>query len=287
MSTMLEPPAERDLPPGHAARRRADLMRALPDRRNSRSPAGRKKAAHTRRWVAAAGTLALAAIILVRPEHRPETLALGAAEMSPSLRAAADQCLAWQRGPGAGDAMVTPIVLADVAVAAEYRNRALVLFLTDEGYAGCELSDGDAGSGPWPAGRMSGKEVSGGLSISRWEHRDWLPGPVQRLALSSSEPDGGWVAVTGRVSARVHRLVLEHGNGHTTTARLARGAFGIMTTGSDVQPDAELVSYDDSDQVIDRRALFQPFDRCYTDPTGKIIAGDPGAWCLPADPWSR
>jgi hypothetical protein len=102
--------------------------------------------------------------------------------------------------------------------------------------------------------------------------------------------DGGSVSVLGRVSARVDRLVLEHGNGRTTTARLRDGAFGIISRTDDVRKDAELVSYDRAGREIDRRLLFQfseEYDHCYTDPDGTVIYGEPGPDCRPADPWDR
>jgi hypothetical protein len=133
-----------------------------------------------------------------------------------------------------------------------------------------------------------GREVLGGVGSEAWPHRDWLPGPVQRLSVSSTELDSGAVSVLGRVSARVHRLVLEHGNGATTTARLAGGAFGLLSRADDVRPGAELVSYDAQGREIDRQPLFTPLDtfpHCYTDPAGQVIYGTPGPGCRPADPW--
>jgi hypothetical protein len=102
--------------------------------------------------------------------------------------------------------------------------------------------------------------------------------------------DGGDVAVTGRVSARVHRLVLEHGDGHTTAARLTDGVFGLLTEGANVNKDAELVSYDAKGTEIDRRLLFRPsnqFDHCYADSSGTVVYGEPGTDCQPAELWSR
>lgn len=95
----------------------------------------------------------------------------------------------------------------------------------------------------------------------------------------------------GRVSFRVDRLVLEHGNGNSTGARLANGAFGLVTTSGDVQPDAELVAYDATGSVIEREGVFEPLSapsRCYTDPTGKVVHSrvvEPDTDCLPAERW--
>jgi hypothetical protein len=57
-----------------------------------------------------------------------------------------------------------------------------------------------------------------------------------------------------------------------------------------VNQKAELVSYDTAGREIDRRPLFPPpgwFDRCYVDPSGKVVYGKPGPNCRPADPWTR
>jgi hypothetical protein len=76
----------------------------------------------------------------------------------------------------------------------------------------------------------------------------------------------------------------------TSTARLSRGAFGLITRTDDVRGSAVLVSYHSEDREIGRRELFQPFDesgRCYTDPAGTVVYGSPGPDCAPADPGER
>ncbi|MFG1890367.1 hypothetical protein ACGFIR_21175 [Micromonospora sp. NPDC049051] len=171
--------------------------------------------------------------------------------------------------------------MTDLAVATERGSRALVLFMNDVGYATCDVR----AAGPR-------REPSGGLSADRWPHGEWLPGPVQRLLLTSTEHDGGDVSVSGRVSGRVNRLVLDHGDGRTTAARLSGGAFGLMTTGARLRADdrPELISYDDRGAVLDRRPLFQAenqLDRCYTTPSGALIYGRSATNCLPAEAWRR
>ena len=149
--------------------------------------------------------------------------------------------------------------------------------MTDTGYYGCEVVNDPA------------MGITGGFNGGRWPHRDWLPGPVQTLSMTSSQPYGGAVSVLGRVSARVDRLVLEHGAGQTTTARLRNGTFGLISRTADVRRKAELVSYDATGREIDRRSLFElgAYPHCYTDPSGKILFGGPGPGCVPADPWTR
>jgi hypothetical protein len=276
MNDLLKFPAERDLPPARAARMRAELLTA------ARGPRPRVP---RRLLVMAAAALTLIAAVAVTVEvrriDRTQILAMSPGELDPALRRAAQRCLEWTEprpGPGTPEPEFVPMSLADVTIASRRGSWIQVLFLTDTGYLGCELR--------LEFGRMS----SGGVGGEAWPHRGWLPGPVQRLSLSSTEADGGSVSVLGRVSARVDRLVLEHGNGRTTTARIRDGAFGLISRSDDVGEKAELVSYDAAGREIDRRLLFQysgQFPHCYTDPAGKVIYGDPGPDCRPADPWTR
>jgi hypothetical protein len=274
MNDLPKPPAERDLPPARAARIRAELLSI------ARAPAPRVP---RRLLVAAAAALTLiaaAAVTLqVRHEDRTRILAMGPEELDPSLRRAVTQCLEWAKPQdGAPQPAFVPVSPADVTIASRRGPWIAVLFLNRTGYLACDLQ------------LKFGRESSGSVGGEAWPHRDWLPGPVQRLSLSSTELDGGSVSVLGRVSARVDRLVLEHGNGRTTTARLHDGAFGLISRTDDVREDAELVSYDAAGHEIDRRLLFQyseQFPHCYTDPAGKVIYGEPGPDCRPADPWNR
>ncbi|MGC4894381.1 hypothetical protein ACLQ2X_11255 [Micromonospora sp. DT31] len=222
--------------------------------------------------------VAAAAVVVgvaVAPDNDDvQHLAMGPHELSPTLRRAMEQCLSWN-----AQAERLPVSMAHLVVAAEQDHRAVAVFITDTGYFTCDVS------------MRPGAEISGGIGGERdWPQQGWLPGPVQRLLLTSTEVDGGDVAVTGRVSARVHRLVLEHGDGHTTTARLSGGVFGLLTEGGTVRRDAELVSYDANGTELDRRLLFRPsdeFDHCFTDSSGKVVYGKPGPDCLPAERWSR
>jgi hypothetical protein len=233
--------------------------------------------------VAAAAVLTLVAAVTVtlevRHEDRTQILAMSPGELDPSLRRVVDQCLEWMKPrDGAPEPEFVPVSRSDVTIASRHGSWTGVLFLNETGYMACDVQLAD------------GHERSGSVGGEAWPHRGWLPGPVQRLSLSSTEADGGSVAVLGRVSARVHRLVLEHGNGRTTTARLRDGAFGLISRTDDVREDAELVSYDAAGREIDRRRLFQysgVFPHCYTDPAGKVIYDGPGPRCLPADPWTR
>ncbi|MGW0505508.1 hypothetical protein [Micromonospora sp. NPDC003241] len=267
MKDVLDAPVERDLPPGSAARMRADLMRSI------HRPRPR---ARVRLGIAAVAAAAAVAVgVNVAPNGDDvRYLAMGPDELSPTLRQAMEQCLSWN-----AQRERFPVSMDQLAVAAEQDDRAVALFLTETGYFTCDVSTSPGG------------EVSGGYGGERdWRLRAWLPGPVQRFLLTSTEVAGGDVAVTGRVSARVHRLVLDHGDGHTTVARLSDGVFGLLTEGGRVRKDAELVSYDAGGAEIDRRLLFRPsdeFDHCYADSSGNVVYGEPGSDCRPAERWGR
>ncbi|WP_406042287.1 hypothetical protein OG799_01465 [Micromonospora sp. NBC_00898] len=282
MNEILDPPVERDLPPVAARKMRAHLLHAVA-RRPARTPRLRVAVAAAVLLVVTSG---VAASVWDRPDGRTvQVLAMGPGELSPTLRDAAEQCLRWsareEKTGSAGDGRQVLLSLADLAVATERGNRVLVLFMNDVGYATCDMQS----AGP-------NQEPSGGGSAESWPHGEWLPGPVQRLLLTSTEFDGGDVSVSGRVSGRVGRLVLDHGDGRTTVARLSGGAFGLMTTGARLKADddPQLVSYDDQGVEIDRRPLFQAedqLDHCYTTPSGTVIYGKPATNCLPAEAWKR
>ncbi|SCF35484.1 hypothetical protein GA0074696_4773 [Micromonospora purpureochromogenes] len=267
MKDILDAPVERDLPPDKAARMRADLMTSI-----------HRPRPRTARRLGIAATVAAAAVVAgvaVAPNgDGVQYLAMGPDELSPTLRQAMEQCLSWN-----AQHERFPVSMDQLAVAAEQDHHAVALFMTETGYFTCDVS------------MSPGEEVTGGTSGERdWPQRDWLPGPVQPLLLTSTEINGGDVAVTGRVSARVHRLVLDHGDGHTTAARLTGGVFGLLTEGANVNKDAELVSYDASGTEIGRRLLFRPsdeFDNCYADSSGTLVYGKTGTDCRPAERWNR
>jgi len=260
MNHVLDPPAERDLPPGRARDMRTALLAG------TRRPAGRR----TRLAVALAAVMVLAAgaaVTLDRRDAGRDLLAMGPDELSPSLRAAAEQCLTWYTRRPEID-----VALGDLVVAAEQEHRAALLFVTPAGYLTCDVT------------REPGEEVTGAVAGGAWPHRDWLPGQFERLLLTTREDRAGHAMATGRVSTKVARLVLEHGDGHTTEARLRHGVFGVLTRGFGVTPRAALVAYDAAGREIDRKPLFEPAG-CFTDPAGTVIYGRQGSGCRPAEPW--
>ncbi|GAB2606651.1 hypothetical protein Aab01nite_01790 [Paractinoplanes abujensis] len=271
MNDLIQPPAERDLPPDRAARMRARLLT------EARGPRPRQR---RRLLVAAAAVLVVMAGSVafgLSRDNDTQILAMGAGELDSSLRRAVQGCLKAMepRDDGLPPLAFVPVSAADVTIASRRGQWIVVLFLTRTGYMACDMSV--------RFGLVRSSSVGG----EAWPQRDWLPGPVQRLSLSSTEQDGGSVSALGRVSARVDRLVLEHGDGHTTTARIEAGAFGLIA--DDVAANAELVSYDRTGREIDRRSLFGysgDYPHCYTDPSGRIVYGERGPACLPADPWT-
>ncbi|MEU2702626.1 MULTISPECIES: hypothetical protein [Micromonospora] len=279
MNDILDLPAERDLPPGTARAMRARILGFVRPR-PARTPRLRIAVAGAVLLAVASGA---AAVVWERPDRSTvQVLAMGAGELSPTLQDAAERCLRWnspqRQARQDPSEQPVPVSLADLAVAIERGDRALVLFMNDVGYATCDAE----------SPRMA--RESGGGATEPWPHGEWLPGPVQRLLLTSTEFDGGDVSVSGRVSVRVHRLVLDHGDGHITAARLSGGAFGLMTSGARLKAGnaPELVSYDAKGAEIDRRPLFQAEDQlehCYAGPDGKRIYGKPTSGCRPAEKW--
>lgn len=273
MDNVLSVPAERELPPGSAVRMRTRLIAEISPPAVRRGRRRLAIASATAAVMAVTGVVGAGLASGTRHPAPASLLAMGPAEVSGGLTTAVSQCLTWAARPG----MPVRVTRADLAVAAERGGRGALLFLTDAGYVTCEV---DA---------VSSDITGGGIGANAWRHRDWLPGPVERLLLSSTERASGDVAVSGRVSARVSRLTLEW-PGHTIAARIDNGAFGLLSpVGAGVTGDAQLVAYDATGQEIDRRPLFVSTDelgRCYVDPAGNVLYGNRGPDCRAADPWS-
>ncbi|AEV86234.1 hypothetical protein ACWT_5217 [Actinoplanes sp. SE50] len=284
MTTDLDLPAERDLPPAHAARIRATLLHT-PEKRDRRA---------LRLAIAASLTIAVAsAIAFVRPQPLPTTIALGPGELSSTLEAVVDHCVAQraeivERLPEPAD--LPAVSSADVAVAAETHGQATVLFVNERGFAACSAAQI---ARPVFGVRI---EADGGFTGGPWDgRRDWLPGPVEVLMSGSSDRGGpAQLDVVGRVSSRVARLVAVDGP-HQVPASLANGAFGLLGTGDVLGPGTRLIAYDAAGEPIHEEPLFPAtadrVTRCWADPTGRVLyqpsdqpPGKPGN-CLPAEPW--
>lgn len=104
--------------------------------------------------------------------------------------------------------------------------------------------------------------------------------------------------MAGRVSDRVDRVELDHGDGTRTRARLSEGTFAVATHDAGIKEGAAaLITYDKQGKVIDRRSpefLANTLttkdnkyaETCWTDPNGKAVYGTVGSDCKPAEPWS-
>jgi hypothetical protein len=277
-----------------AIRAAVDTRRAAVDTRPAVTSLPRRSFLHRRLAVlsiAAAVAAGTTAVVAHLNAGDTRVIAMGQSEMSPVLQKAARLCLT----PGKSDPtfpLAPPgVTMADLTVAVQRDDRVTTLFIGPRGYHGCEVD-----MTPGEEDRLSSVSLP-------WtsKSKDWLPGPVQVLGMSSTEFDGGDVSVTGRVSDQVHRLLLDYGDGHTTAARLTRGTFGLISDGRTVKRTAELVSYDANGTEIGRDRLFRHLDQtddheqCYVDPTGTVVVdpdgtvvhGKPGKNCSPAQPWRR
>jgi hypothetical protein len=292
MNDLFTPPQGRDLPPDRAREMRTNVMAGITRPTRPLQGRGRLRLGLGLALAGAVAVVAIGAPVWSGWDGRGDgrqLLALGPGEMSATLQAAANRCLETNN---AHDRV--RVTGADLAVAAEHGEHLALLFLTGEHYLACDEWD--------PPHQERSRGTATDTGRADWHH-NWLPGPVDRLLMTSTEHDGGDVVAIGRVSARVDRLVLDHGDGRKTAARIANGAFGLISRGDVRERDTpELVSYDSAGNEIDRRPLFVPFDRldrCYVDPRGTIVYGEttihggttthgePGRVCLPAERWER
>jgi hypothetical protein len=277
MNDILDPPAERDLPPARFVQMKTELMAAVRQRPAAeRGPATRRFSAQPRWAMAAAAAVVVAAVpVSLAVRHQfggGDVLAMSTAEITPSLREALTECVKASAHSNELDpSPPPPVTMADLGVAAQRDGKTVAVFLRPDGYVTCETE----GSGAW------------GVGYDEWGSREWLPGPVHVLSSSTTELDGGELSMAGRVSERVHRLVLDHGDGRTTRARIKDGLFGVVTGDGKVRENAELVSYDRTGKEIGRMSVYHEVDRCYTDPAGTILYGESGGDCLPAERWAR
>jgi len=287
-AALLPAPVERDLPVGRHQLLKEYLMReinaappppAVPAAVEPAAPVP-APARRPRRpvWAAAAGVAvvaaaAVAAGTLGHDPGRPRVFAFGVGAVSPRLRQAIDLCTdrARQVEPGTTPRLVNRGEAGDYAIA---------VFLTPTRMITCD-------TGPTGAG----------LNYGPYGQQNWLPGPISVQGAGSTEANGGDVFVAGRISARVARVELAHGDGSATVARLSDGTFAVATNGAHIAAGAALlVSYDRGGQVIDRRpALYLENTRstpdgryaetCWLDPAGTAVYGVAGPDCGQAERW--
>jgi hypothetical protein len=283
VNSILEPPAERELHPRRQAEMRARLMRATTPEATTRAPHRPRR----RFALAAAGlavTVGIATFVAVDPlggARTTETLAYSGGAVPPEVRRAADQCLADNRG--IDDDSAIPDAARGGRIGGDLE---LVNFLGRRGEVAVVFTTGTA------TVYCFNQPERGGRSASRTAVSNWLPGPIVIEGGSSAEIEGSSdrFALGGRVSPRVGRVVLDHGNGRTTEANLAGGTFTVINDGAVEVEASVLVTYDRAGAVIDRRPgwaeLTEQTSTCYTDPAGRVVTGSmPGADCRPAEAW--
>ncbi|HEU5110553.1 MAG TPA: hypothetical protein VFT95_18590 [Micromonosporaceae bacterium] len=278
MTNFLTPPPERRLPAARVAELRARVMAGIDQPAHPVGPARRVMLVTAAAAAVVAGGVTAASVI--PGDDAVQVLAFGPGALSPKLAAGVDKCLRYNSPESKDPSSLAldprlPVTKDDLVVGVQHGDTSAVAFVTDEGYLACQYDDRGEGSG--------------GTTVDRWQpHRkEWLPGPVDRLLVMSSDLDGGDVTVIGRVSADVHRLVLEYGNGHSSEARFGSGMFALLSDGTRVAGNAALVSYDADGREIGRTPLFDKRDRdaCFTDPAGNVVYGEPGNGCRPAFRW--
>jgi hypothetical protein len=231
-----------------------------------------------RRWALAAAFGAVVAgsaiagpVLLTDDDSGPgDVIAFGTAAVSPGLQQAIKICrerVAQVVGPGVEPKLVNRGEAGDNAVA---------VFLTDTRMLVCHAQRNGAGG-----------------SYGPYKQANWLPGPIS----VESSSGGGDFIVAGRISARVDRVELDHGDGTRTRARLSEGTFAVATFNAGIKEGmAVLITYDKAGNVIDRRSpefLANTLttkdhgyaETCWTDPKGKAVYGSLGSDCKPAEPW--
>jgi hypothetical protein len=227
---------------------------------------------------ATAAAVVAGSVLLAGGHGRPTVLAFGDGAVSPRLQQAIDWCAerAQMVEPGSKPRLVNRGEAGDYAIA---------VFLTDTRMIACDAGPNGGGGHYGPYGQLH-----------------WLPGPISVEAASATTAKGGEgggdVFLAGRISNRVGRVELDHGDGRLTTARLSEGTFAVATDGADIADGkAVLVTYDRAGKAIDRRAaLFlentgltadgRYTESCWTDPAGTRVYGRTGTTdCKQADPW--
>ncbi|MET7951633.1 hypothetical protein [Micromonospora sp. NPDC005324] len=286
LSSLLSEPVQRDLPDGRRSVLREYLMHEITTMKAAEGDTAdtgpaRVTARHrTRRWalagafaaVVAGAAIAGPALLSNDGDSPGDVLAFGTAAVSPRLQQAIDTCrerVSQVAGTG------VELKLANSGEAGDY---AVAVFLTDTRMLVC-----DAG----PNG--------GGGQYGPYKQATWLPGPISVESFSTNDGD---VLTAGRISDRVDRVELDHGDGTRTRARLNDGTFAVATHNAGIKEGAAtLITYDKQGKVIDRRSpeflanTLTTKDKkyaetCWTDPTGKAVYGTPGNDCKPAEPWN-
>jgi RNA polymerase sigma-70 factor (ECF subfamily) len=265
VNTMVQPPAERDLPERRRLQMRAQLMRAIA---NDAAPAPQRS---RRRYAIAGAALTAVAVAAVgvvaavqrTPEQPLEYVAYTGGAMSARVRDLSERCLAEHKQLDKDARVTGHLTLLNM----QARNGSAQFVYATQG---------------WLATCSEGVSQAAGI----FPDPDWLPGAmVLGLADWQDGPPSN-LNVWGMVSPRVSRVVLEHGNGRTTEATLASGTFSIVNDGPVDVHHAVVVAYDRQGAVIARHQIMQWDNTCYTDPTGKVVFGKAESGnCQPAERW--
>lgn len=237
-----------------------------------------------------------ATVAWVSVDEEPGVYALGDGVLSPQVREAGRDCLGFIRTNDRQSVAWAADSRARLLNHVERQGRgAIVVYLMRSKLIICLMGPA-VKTGPEP--RVLTDDGSLAIGYTIMDGTPWLPGPISMEAGRSTDLDGGYVDVAGRVSQRVERVVLDDGAGHQSTARLAEGTFLVFSDGRIPDSAGMLVSYDAGGQEIDRRpVLRQPSGRCYTDPAGNLVNPTSNyefelayklnrAQCRRAEPWS-
>lgn len=199
-------------------------------------------------------------------QHRaPEAIALGDEALSPSMRDAGNVCLAEARRFGNLGQNDRPNMVNYM----EHPWLSIVIYQAGDRLVYCTVNTSPTGE-ELPFGSV------GDLSTDTL-----LRGPIAPELMETDGVEGEYMAVAGRVSSRVGRVMFDDGAGHTRQAKLANGTFA--TAGSYLRSDkALLITYDDAGKEIDRRPAFG----VSCDPDNQANRELPGTVCEPHERWT-
>lgn len=314
MTDLDQLPPERDLPADRQARMRHRLLTAhsrdtaygpgalpgLGTAPGPARPAARRRSRLVRVLGAGLATAACAAVAVAWSSGllggaelpKPEVIALGDGALSPMVRVTGNLCLTHAKDYATRDDGYTPgftwpaNARPTLVNYAQRDDRAIVVYRLGQTAIMCTMEPTFPPSDEWSS------------SMGFAALPQWLPGPVSGESGSSSDPWGGESAISGFVSRRVARVVLDDGEGHRSTARLADGTFAVLSDGDLAANGGELISYDAQGREIDRRPAFDQGPvgtTCWLDDAGKVVLfgmdrkdmpTPSPAGCGRAEPWA-
>ncbi|WP_155372614.1 hypothetical protein [Catellatospora vulcania] len=298
MTHLDQLPPERDMPAARQARMRRRILDGLFS--SARPAYGRGRALRVLGAGLATAACATAVVMWTGgpgdEQPQPEIVALGDSALSPMVRKTGNLCLthAWQHvhvhnvdRPAEEPTFAWPEGARPSLVNyAEREDRAIVVYRLEQTVIFCTMEPTIPPTDEWSS------------SMSFRNAPQWLPGPVSGESAGSSDPWGGQTAIAGFVHRRVTKVVLDDGEGHRSTARLADGTFAVLSDGHLAARKGLLISYDEQGREIDRRDAFDlgvVGTTCWVDPAGRVVlyamdrknAPDPSpVGCGKAEPWT-